>query len=139
MSTIKFNAGKVQYDEATRRCTPWPNRGTITIQINTDENNFRDFIWAPKTACQLEEDELLIIPGDVSFKHITTCKTGRVFCLTFLSSGAKYLYWLQDPGDEEDLGKLTDKDANLLKQIQDILVTGEDHDPETDGQSEGNQ
>lgn len=134
MSTIKFNAGKVQYDEDTKRCTPLPHKGTITIKPSADEESFFDFIWTPKSSSGLEKDELLIIPGDISFKQVVSCKTGRVFALTFLSSGAKYLYWLQDVGDDEQLNKLTEKDQQIVKKIQDIITLDEDEEMEQESE-----
>lgn len=132
MVVLKFNAGKVQYDEETKRCTPLPFKGTITILPNADEEEFYDFVWAPKsnTTRSIEKDELLIMPGDVSFKQVKSCKTGRVFALTFLSSGDKNLYWLQDVGDEDDLDKLTEKDEKLLKLIQEAITYKEEEEEE---------
>lgn len=124
--SIRFNAGKVQYDEVSKKCTPLPHKGSVTIRPAADDG-FYDFIWAPKSNSGLEKDELLIIPGDVTFKQVKSCRTGRVFALTFLSSGAKNLYWLQDVGDDDELDKLTQKDQELLLAVQ-VLVTAEDDD-----------
>lgn len=132
MKSIKFNAGKVQYDEETKRCTPMPHKGVINIRPSVDDEEFYDFTWSPKStnSGNIEKDELLIIPGDVSFKKVTSCKTGRVFALTFLSSGAKNLYWLQDVGDDEQLDKLTDKDEEIIKKIQEIITPEEEEEEE---------
>lgn len=128
--TIKFNAGKVQYDEETKRCTPLPFKGVVSIKPNADEEEFYDFTWTPKsnTTRSLDKDELLIIPGDVSFKQVQSCKTGRVFALTFLSSGAKNLYWLQDIGDDDELDKLTEKDKSLVKSVEELITPKDDDD-----------
>lgn len=137
MTSIKFNAGKVQYDEDTKRCTPLPHKGIITIKPNSEEEEFFDFVWSPKSSSgNVVEDELLIIPGDVSFKKVESCKTGRVFALTFLSSGAKYLYWLQDVGDDEELSKLTEKDQLLVNKIQDIITPSEEEEEEEEQSEE---
>lgn len=125
--TIKFNAGKVQYDEDSHKCTPLQHKGHVTIRPSSDDG-FYDFIWSPKSNSGLEKDELLIIPGDVTFKHVTSCTTGRVLALTFLSSGAKNLYWLQDVGDDDNAGKLTQKDKELVASVQE-LVEGDDDTP----------
>lgn len=123
--TIKFNAGKVQYDEDTKQCKPLPHKGHVTIRPASDDG-FYDFVWSPKSNSGLEKDELLIIPGDVTFKQVKSCTTGRVFALTFLSSGAKNLYWLQDVGDDEVLDKLTDKDQELLASVQSLVAAEDD-------------
>lgn len=130
-SLVKFNAGKVQYDEDTKKCLPLPHKGVISIKPSAEEDSFYDFIWTPKSGSgNVESDDLLIIPGDVTFKQVKSCKTGRVFALTFLSSGAKNLYWLQDVGDDEELDKLTEKDELIVKKISDLLMVEDDDDEE---------
>ncbi|KAK6456231.1 proteasome complex subunit Rpn13 ubiquitin receptor-domain-containing protein [Scheffersomyces xylosifermentans] len=128
--TIRFHAGKVQYDEETNRCTPLAHKGVIVVKPSADEPDFFDFTWTAKSdftvAGNVEKDELLLIPGDVSFKHIKSCTSGRVFALTFLSSGAKYLYWLQDVGDIDQLDKVTEKDLQIVKEINDLITIKED-------------
>lgn len=135
VKSVKFNAGKVQYDEETKRCTPLPFKGVVSIKPNSDEDEFYDFTWTPKsnTTRSIEKDELLIIPGDVSFKQVKSCKTGRVFALTFLSSGAKNLYWFQDVGDDDELDKLTEKDKAIIKNIEELITpNGDDEDEEVE-------
>lgn len=128
--TIKFNAGKVQYDENTHKCTPLPHKGHVTIRPSPDEEGFFDFVWAPKTASGLDKDELLIIPGDVTFKPVALCTTGRVLALTFLSSGAKNLYWLQDVGDDDALHQFTAADKQLVAAVQALVALPDDDDKE---------
>lgn len=136
--SLKFHAGKVQYNEDTNRCIPLPYEGVISIKPSSEEPDFLDFTWTPKPdqtlqingTQQVEKDELLLIPGDVTIKTIKSCNTGRVFAFTFLSSGAKYLYWLQDVGDVDDLGKLTEKDNKLIQLISSLISLGDDEDVE---------
>lgn len=124
--SIKFNAGKVQYNEETKTCTPLPHKGQVTIKASEDEDGFFDFTWSPKSSSGIEKDELLIIPGDVTFKPVASCKTGRVLALTFLSSGAKNLYWLQDVGDVDELNKLTTRDTELVESVQNLVAASEE-------------
>lgn len=119
-TTIKFNAGKVQFDEVTKKCTPLPHKGQVTINPSSTESGFYDFEWSPKSL-GLSKDQLLIIPGDVTLKPVVLCKSGRVMALTFLSSGAKYLYWLQDVGDDDNLNKFTEKDNKILTSVSELL------------------
>ncbi|ODV80862.1 uncharacterized protein CANTADRAFT_47098 [Suhomyces tanzawaensis NRRL Y-17324] len=130
--TLKFHAGKVQYDEDTKRCTPLAHKGVISIKPSSEDPDFLAFTWTPKSDTTVggtvEKDELLLIPGDVSFKHMKSCTTGRVFALTFLSSGAKHLYWLQDVGDIDQPGVLTEKDLGIVKQINELITINEDED-----------
>jgi 26S proteasome regulatory subunit N13 len=46
--TIKFNAGKVQYDEETKRCTPLPHKGLVVIKPSSEDPDFFSFNWSPK-------------------------------------------------------------------------------------------
>lgn len=138
-NTIKFNAGKVQYDEETHRCNPLPHKGIVTIKPSLEDEEFYDFIWTPKGngSGNVEKDELLIIPGDVSFKQVKSCDTGRVLALKFLSSGARHLYWLQDVGDDEILNKLTPKDEELIKDVNSIISVPEDKEDGEEEELEG--
>ncbi|KAI5954716.1 hypothetical protein KGF57_003739 [Candida theae] len=143
--SLKFHAGKVQYNEDTNRCTPLPYEGVISIKPSAEEPDFLDFTWTPKPdqtsqingTQQVEKDELLLIPGDVTIKTIKSCNTGRVFAFTFLSSGAKYLYWLQDVGDVDDLGKLTEKDNKLIQSISSLISLGDDEDVDMKEEDKG--
>lgn len=122
--TIKFNAGKVQYDEETKKCTPLPHKGQVVIKPLEEEGCF-DFRWSPKgNLGNVEVDERLIIPGDMTFKQVKLCNTGRVIALTFVSSGDRSLYWLQDVGDVEEYGQWTEKDQELLKSLQALVEEG---------------
>ncbi|EER31951.1 hypothetical protein CTRG_04734 [Candida tropicalis MYA-3404] len=134
--SLKFHAGKIQYDEETNRCTPLQHKGVISIKPSAEEPDFLDFTWTPKqdqtqaTTGTIERDEFLLIPGDVTVKHIKSCNTGRVFALTFLSSGAKYLYWLQDVGDIDNLDKLTEKDQKIIQDINELISINEEEEEE---------
>lgn len=129
--SIRFNAGKVQYDEETNRCMPLPHKGVISIKPSEDDEGFYDFSWSPKTnSGNVEKDELLIIPGDISLKRVSSCKTGRVIALTFLSSGAKHLYWFQDLGDDEELNKFTERDCQIIDKIEEIITPVEEDEEE---------
>lgn len=127
-AAIRFNAGKVQYDEDTKRCTPLPHKGYISIVPGADDPDFLQFTWKSKdaTAGAIEPDELVLIPGDVTFKHVKSCTTGRVVALTFLSLGAKHLYWLQDVGDIDNLGLLTPKDEQIVKDVVEAVTLDDD-------------
>lgn len=120
MVSFSFNAGHVLYDEDTHKCTPLPHKGQITIQPSAEEEGFFDFIWAPKTNSGARRHELVLIPGDFSFKPVKSCTTGRVVALTF-SSGQRSLYWLQDLGDEDDLDTFTKKDEEILAKFHAVV------------------
>lgn len=124
--SIKFNAGKVQYDEELHKCTPLPHKGTVKIRPLAEEDGFFEFVWSPKSGSgNVAKDELLIIPGDVTFKPVLLCATGRVVALTFLSSCAKNLYWLQDVGDDDDAGRWTEKDLGVVDAVRQLVAVEE--------------
>ncbi|EGW35003.1 uncharacterized protein SPAPADRAFT_58128 [Spathaspora passalidarum NRRL Y-27907] len=140
--SVKFHAGKVQYDDETNRCTPLPHKGVISIKPSVDEPDFLDFTWSAKSDSTqssvgtIEKDEFLLIPGDVTIKKIQSCNTGRVIALTFLSSGAKYLYWLQDVGDIDQLDKWTDKDDKIIRDISELIYVNDEDEEEEDEEAE---
>lgn len=141
---LRIHAGKVQYDEATNKCTPLPTKGVIMMRPSKEEVGFFNFKWSPRSSTSnIESDRLLIIPGDVTFKHVKSCKTGRVVALTFLSSGAKHLYWLQDVGegtdDEEELSKLTEKDINFISGINEMILSNDDEEEDEDEEQTAKQ
>lgn len=121
---IKFNAGKVDINEQTGVYTPNPIKGQIVIKESDEGEGFYSFKWSPrdKTAGSIESDELLLIAGDVAWRHVKSCTTGRVYMLLFLSSGAKHMYWLQDPNeDEEHPEKETEKDKETFANINSLF------------------
>ncbi|ODQ77383.1 hypothetical protein BABINDRAFT_163631 [Babjeviella inositovora NRRL Y-12698] len=126
---VSFNAGRVSYSEATKKCTPEPLKGKITIKASEEGDFFYDFTWAPRESTPgVVSDELLVIAGDVQWKHIASCKTGRVFSLTFLSSGAKNLYWMQDLNDDEndEPSQLSKKDLEISAKITKLFLEEEE-------------
>lgn len=134
-STIKFNAGKVDFEETTLKCTPNKQKGVITIKASEDDPDFYVLSWLPKDAAAGENEELLLIPGDVTFKKITLCKTGRVFQLSFLLSLAKHFFWFQDIGELDDSLEWTEEDNILLARMCELVDEDED-DEEEEGEEE---
>lgn len=132
MSTIKFRAGRVKYDAEKKLATPEPIQGQITIKPSEEDESFYSFEWAPKdNVTNVEKEDLLVIPGDVSWKQVEEAKTGRVFALTFLSSGARHLFWLQEVSDnEDDLSALSKKDKELLERIEKVFEPVEEEEEE---------
>lgn len=138
MSTVKFRAGRVNYDPETKIATPDPIQGQITIRPSEEDESFYSFDWAPKeTTVNVEKEELLVIPGDVQWKRIPNANDGRVFELSFLSSGARHLFWLQDINDFDDddkLNELSEKDKVNFEKIQKIFEPVEEEEEEEEPQ-----
>ncbi|GME73472.1 unnamed protein product [Ambrosiozyma monospora] len=146
---LKFKAGRVNYNEQTNVYTPSPIKGEITIKPSDEAEGegFYNFTWAPResvntasstpgvTEADSEPEELLVIAGDVTWKRVKSCKTGRVYMLTFISSGAKNLFWLQEPNgeDEEDnngagLSKESARDKEIFDEITKLFAEPEGDD-----------
>ncbi|QPG76382.1 hypothetical protein FOA43_003771 [Brettanomyces nanus] len=128
---IKFKAGRVECKENTGIYTPNPIKGEIGLKASEEGEGFYSFTWSPrdKTVTGVENDELLVIAGDVTWRRVKSCTTGRVYMLLFLSSGAKYMYWMQDPNDDEDdLSKETEKDEQLFNKINELFQPSGDDD-----------
>ncbi len=138
MSTIKFRAGRVNYDAEKKLAIPQPIQGQITIKQSDEDESFYSFEWAPKdNVTNVEPEDLLVIPGDVTWKQVEEAKTGRVFALTFLSSGARHLFWLQEVNeDEDDLSALSKKDKEILAKIEKIFEPVEEEEEEAPQQQD---
>lgn len=132
MSSLKLRAGKVSYNAATKTATALPAQGQITIKPSLDDDSFFSFEWSPKeSVVSIEKDEFLIIPGDVTWTRVEECKTGRVFALEFLSSGARYLFWMQEVNDnDDDASELSKKDEEISQKIKSLVERADDDEEE---------
>ncbi|KAL6946990.1 hypothetical protein ACO0QE_001847 [Hanseniaspora vineae] len=145
---ITFKAGVCDFDEETQTITPVAMGGSITIsqikEDTEDENNAQEdvamndaadedeeeeedmliyeFVWKPteSSAKAREPDSYTIIPGENVWKHIESCKDGRVFALVF-SSGEKKFFWLQDKVEDgypkNHLSKQDLKNEEIVQKI----------------------
>jgi 26S proteasome regulatory subunit N13 len=141
MSLIKFRAGKVSYDVSSKTATALPVQGQITIKPSQEDDSFFSFEWSPKdNVVNIEKDEFLIIPGDASWTHIEGCKTGRVFALEFVSSGARHLFWMQEVNDnDDDSSELSKKDQEITQKIKSLLEIPEEEEEEEEEMEEVQQ
>lgn len=97
---IRFNAGRVIEDPETQICTPDATPGEIIIDHSPEGEGCFSFKWQPRGSAVVgSPDELLVFAGDVVWRRIHSCRTGRVYVLAFRSSGAKHMYWMQDVND----------------------------------------
>jgi len=66
--------------------------------------------------------DLIIFPGEVEFKRVSQCATGRVFLLKFLDRpDRKYFYWMQEPKETKD-EEFQKKVRKYIFQIR-VLIT----------------
>ncbi|KAF6011759.1 hypothetical protein HII13_002227 [Brettanomyces bruxellensis] len=123
---LKFHAGKVDFNEQTGIYTPNSVKGEIILQPSEEGEGFYSFKWSPRddTVSGVESEDLLLIADDVAWRHVKSCKTGRVYMLLFLSSGAKHMYWMQDDnGEEDDPSKETEKDKKIFEKFHELFHT----------------
>ncbi|KAH3677132.1 hypothetical protein WICMUC_001887 [Wickerhamomyces mucosus] len=141
MTIINFRAGRVIYDESTKIATPDAIQGEITIKPSEEEESFYSFEWKSKETTNADiAEELLVIPGDVQWKHIKEAETGRVFELSFLSSSARHLFWLQDINDnDDDPSELSAKDKKILEKILKVFEPVEEEEEEEEEEEQKQQ
>lgn len=129
---LRFNAGRCSFDGTTY--TPEATPGEIIIEDSEEGEGCYNWIWKARLSDSHEElDELLVFHGDVVWRRINSCTSGRVYMLAFLSSGAKHLYWMQDinddkAGENEDdeiLSKESAKDISISQKIRELLTDPE--------------
>jgi len=101
---VEFRAGKMNYNDSTRKVTPDKRKGIIRLVQSSDQ--LIHFIWKDRSSNAAEQD-LIIFPEDATFKHIKQCTTGRVYLLEFKSSSRKHFFWIQEPTDAKDEENVT--------------------------------
>ncbi|KAL3889213.1 hypothetical protein ACJMK2_001560 [Sinanodonta woodiana] len=116
---VEFRAGKMYMKGKMVH----PDKRKGQVYIYQSEDSLMHFCWKDRTNGNVEDD-LIIFPDDVEFKHVTQCTTGRVFVLKFKSSTRKFFFWMQEPK--------TDKDDDHCKKVNDFL-----NNPPTPGSSRG--
>ncbi|BFZ18701.1 hypothetical protein BsWGS_21740 [Bradybaena similaris] len=105
-SLVEFRAGKM----AVSGGMVHPDRRKGLVSIYQSEDSLMHFCWKDR-ATGVVEDDLIIFPDDIEFKHVSQCTTGRVYVLKFKSSSRKFFFWLQEPmadKDEENCWKVND-------------------------------
>ncbi|BFZ04717.1 hypothetical protein BsWGS_07756 [Bradybaena similaris] len=105
---VEFRAGKMQMKG--KMVHPDKRKGLVYVYQSDD--SLMHFCWKDRTS-SVVEDDLIIFPDDIEFKHVSQCTTGRVYVLKFKSSSRKFFFWLQEPK--------TDKDEENCKKVNDFL------------------
>lgn len=127
---IRFNAGKVIEDPETKILTPDATLGEIIIDHSPEGEGCFSFKWQPRGSSRVgQPDELLVFQGDVVWRRVHSCRSGRVYVLAFRSSGAKHMYWLQDVNDigagedddDEALSTPSEKELSICDSINKAL------------------
>lgn len=130
---ISFRAGKCDYDEESKICTPKQMKGEIQIKPSEEAQGFFDFQWSTKdrvSGSAVEPIEFILIPGETKWIDIKSAKNGRVLCLLF-STGEKWFFWLQEKHQgNESLNEWSEKDKELLAKLQKLLEFEEEQEEE---------
>ncbi|CAN6656030.1 hypothetical protein TRVA0_028S01552 [Trichomonascus vanleenenianus] len=122
---VSFKAGRVEFDEEAKTAIPKKGQGQVTITKNPDDPSLFSFDWEPrgkyKQTIADQKEELLLFPGDATWEHVKECDSGRVFALTFKSSGQRLLFWMQAPNEQGEVHELTAEDKQIAEKISSIL------------------
>ncbi|KAL4217766.1 adhesion regulating molecule 1 [Mactra antiquata] len=116
---VEFRAGKMYMKG--KMVHPDKTKGLVYVYQSDD--SLMHFCWKNRTTGSVDDD-LIIFPEDIEFKHVKQCTTGRVFVLKFKSSTRKLFFWMQEPK--------TDKDEEYCKKVNEYL-----NNPPTPGSSRG--
>ncbi|XP_060604796.1 proteasomal ubiquitin receptor ADRM1-B-like [Ruditapes philippinarum] len=116
---VEFRAGKMYMKG--KMVHPDKRKGLVYVYQSDD--SLMHFCWKDRTSGSIEDD-LIIFPDDIEFKHVKQCTTGRVYVLKFKSSTRKFFFWMQEPK--------TDKDDDNCKKVNEFL-----NNPPTPGSSRG--
>lgn len=98
-----------------------PDKRKGLVYLYQSDDSLMHFCWKDRTKGTVEDD-FIIFPEDVEFKHVPQCTTGRVYLLKFKSNNRKMFFWMQEPK--------ADKDKELMKKVNDSL-----NNPPTPGSS----
>ncbi|XP_054167965.1 uncharacterized protein LOC128965320 [Oppia nitens] len=111
---VEFRAGKMTAERTGPKkmmLKPVKERKGLLYVQQTDDQ-LMHFCWKDRQTGHIEDD-LIIFPGDIEFKKISQCKTGRVFVLKFKSNDRRLFFWSQEPK--------VDKDDDYVTKINDYL------------------
>lgn len=93
---LEFKAGKM--NKEGNLVKPDTRKGLIQITV---EENILHFKWKERTATRAEDD-LLLFPGDATFKKVEKVKDGRVYMLEFTNGDRHMFFWMQEPKTGKD-------------------------------------
>ncbi|XP_063408115.1 proteasomal ubiquitin receptor ADRM1-like isoform X9 [Mytilus trossulus] len=116
---VEFRCGKMFMKEKMVH----PDKRKGLLYVYQAEDSLMHFCWKDRGTGTIEDD-LIIFPDDIEFKHVTQCTTGRVYVLKFKTSSRKFFFWMQEPKN--------DKDEEYRKKVNEYL-----NNPPTPGSSRG--
>lgn len=105
---VEFRAGKMHMKGKMVH----PDKRKGQVYVHQSDDSLMHFCWKERGTGTVEDD-LIIFPDDIEFKHVPQCTTGRVYVLKFKSSTRKFFFWMQEPK--------TDKDEEYCKKVNEYL------------------
>nr|UCK81618.1 proteasomal ubiquitin receptor ADRM1 [Arenicola marina] len=116
---VEFRAGKMQM----KGNMVHPDKRKGQFYVYQSDDALMHLCWKDRTKGTVEDD-LIIFPDDVEFKHVAKCTTGRVYLVKFKASTRKMFFWMQEPK--------SDKDEENCRKVNEYL-----NNPPTPGSSRG--
>eukprot|EP00166_Cyanidium_caldarium_P003386 ctg_327.g164 len=110
---LQFRAGRMNWDGG--RVTADARKGRVRL-ARTHEGLFL-FQWMERDAEQVEEN-LIVFPGEATWRRVSECTTGRVYLLEFHTSDKRLFFWMQEPRVERDV--LWSRRVNNLLEGRDV-------------------
>ncbi|XP_064652138.1 proteasomal ubiquitin receptor ADRM1-like [Lineus longissimus] len=116
---VEFRAGKMYMKGKMVH----PDKRKGLVYVHQSDDSLMHFCWKDRTS-GVVEDDLIIFPDDIEFKHVPACTTGRVYILKFKLSSRKFFFWVQEPK--------SDKDEENCRKVNEFL-----NNPPTPGSTRG--
>ncbi|ESO01169.1 hypothetical protein HELRODRAFT_82406 [Helobdella robusta] len=105
---VEFKAGK----SIIKGKMVHPDKRKGLLYIYQSDDQLMHLCWKDRSKGTVEDD-LIIFPDDIEYKHVPQCTTGRVYLLKLKSNNKKMFYWMQEPK--------ADKDAELWSKLNEHL------------------
>nr|XP_044249542.1 proteasomal ubiquitin receptor ADRM1 homolog [Drosophila takahashii] len=93
---------------------PDERKGLLFVRRSAGDNQVH-IHWMDRRSGAVELD-ILATPGDLEFRRIDQCKTGRVYVLKYTRSTQRYFFWMQEPQAE--------RDADFCQRINELIASG---------------
>ncbi|XP_016961468.1 proteasomal ubiquitin receptor ADRM1 homolog [Drosophila biarmipes] len=93
---------------------PDDRKGLLFVRRSAGDNQVH-IHWMDRRTGTVELD-IPATPGDLEFRRIDQCKTGRVYALKYTRSTQRYFFWMQEPQ--------ADRDAEFCERINELIATG---------------
>ncbi|KAH8367719.1 hypothetical protein KR084_001937 [Drosophila pseudotakahashii] len=94
---------------------PDERKGLLFVRRSPGDNQVH-IHWMDRRSGAVELD-IVATPGDLEFRRIDQCKTGRVYVLKYTRSTQRYFFWMQEPQAQ--------KDADFCQRVNELIASGQ--------------